>query len=166
MVEIFFQTSIVTIYFDGGGEYQCLKGIFESHGIQHLVSPPYTPQHIASVECRHQHIVETGLSFLHKASLPLSFWPHAFQTAVYLINRLPTPFLHNKSPFENLFHNPSNYSKLRVFWCLCYPWLHHYTHHKLEPRSKPCTFLGYSNLHNAYKCFDSSTNKNFYFKAC
>ncbi|KAA8530006.1 hypothetical protein F0562_034538 [Nyssa sinensis] len=42
-VEIFFHTSIVTLYSDGGGEYQGLKTLVESHGIQNLVSPPHTP---------------------------------------------------------------------------------------------------------------------------
>lgn len=53
MVEKFFNTSINIIYTDGGKEYQGLKNLFKSHGTQHLVSPPYTPQHIASVEHRH-----------------------------------------------------------------------------------------------------------------
>ena len=150
MIEKKFKSKINTIYSDGGGEYQGLKNIVESHGIQHLVSPPYTPQHIASAERRHRHIVETGLSLLHKASLPLSFWSHAFQAAVYLINRLPTPILNFKSPFESLFHMAPNYSKLREFGCLYYPWLCSYTRQKLESRLKRCTFVGYSDIHNAY----------------
>ena len=161
MVEKFFSAPIITIYSDGGGEYKALKSIVESHGIQHLISPPYTPQHVASVERRHRHVVETGLTLLHCASLPLSFWSYAFKTAIYLINRLPTPVLSNKSPFESLFHSQPNYSKLRIFGCLCYPWLRPYTKHKLEPRSKPCIFLGYSNIHNAYICFEPSANKFF-----
>ena len=100
MVEKYFKSSINTIYTDGGKEYQGLKTVFETHGIQHLVSPPYTAQHIASAERRHRHIVETGLTMLHRASLPLSLWSFAFKTIVYLINRLPTPILQNKSPFE------------------------------------------------------------------
>ena len=65
MVEKYFKLSINTIYTDWGKEYQGLKTVFETHGIQHFVSPPYTPQHIASVEYRHRHIVETGLIMLH-----------------------------------------------------------------------------------------------------
>ena len=132
MVEKYFKSSINTIYTDGGKEYQGLKTVFETHGIQHLVSPPYKPQHIASAERRHRHIVETGLTILHRALLHLSLWSFAFKTALYLINRLPTPILQNKSPFECLFHSSPNYSKLKIFGCLCYPWLRPYNTHELE----------------------------------
>lgn len=101
MVEIFFNSSITTIYSDGGKEYQGLTSVFAAHGIQHLIIPPYTPQHIASVQCRH--IVETGLTLLHHAHLPLSLWSFTFKIAIYHINRVPTPVLKNRSPFECLF---------------------------------------------------------------
>ena len=112
MVENYFNSTIRTIYSDGGKEYYGLKSLFERYGIQHLISPLYTPQHIAFAESRHRHVVETSLTFLHKASLPLSLWPFAFKTAIYLINRLLTPILKDKSPFESLFHHKPNYSKL------------------------------------------------------
>ena len=132
MVEKFFNLPITTIYTDGGKEYQGLNFFCESHGIQHLISPPYTPQHIASAKRHHRHIVETGLTLLDRASLPRSLWNFAFATAVYLINRLPTLILDNKSPFECLFQKVPNYWKLKVFGCLLYPWLRPYAKHKLE----------------------------------
>ena len=47
MVEKYFKTFIVTMYSDGSGEYLDLKSMIESHGIQHLFSPPHTSQHIS-----------------------------------------------------------------------------------------------------------------------
>lgn len=41
-----------------------------------------------------------GLTLLAQASLPLTFWTHVFGHAVHLINRLPTPVLQQKSPYE------------------------------------------------------------------
>ena len=110
-------------------------------------------------ERTHCHIVETGLILLSHASLPNTFWPHAFATVVYLINRLPTTTLNLSSPFELFFHKSPNYSRLKVFGCLCYTWLHPYTSHKLTQRSKPCVFLGHSLSQSAYLCFDPSTLK-------
>ncbi|RVW61448.1 Retrovirus-related Pol polyprotein from transposon RE1 [Vitis vinifera] len=81
----------------------------------------------------------------------------AFSTVVYLINRLPTPTLHHISPYFKLFGTFPNYSKLRSFGCLCYPWLRPYTSHKLESRSSPCVFVGYSPTQTAYLCLDTST---------
>ena len=159
MVEKYFKASLVTLYTDGGTEYKSLKSYFVSQGIQHQVSPPYTPEHVGSVERKHRHIVETCLAMLHKASLPLKYWSHAFLAAAYLINRLPTPVLKHQTPFESLFQQLPNYDKLRAFGCLCFPWLRSYSDHKLDKRSKPCVFIGYSNTHHAYKCLDLSSNR-------
>ncbi|KAL6324317.1 hypothetical protein AAG906_012563 [Vitis piasezkii] len=144
MVEKYFKASLVTLYTDGGTEYKSLKSYFVSQSIQHQVSPPYTPEHVGSAERKHRHVVETGLAMLHKASLPLKYWSHAFLVAAYLINRLPTPVLKHQTPFESLFQQLPNYDKLRAFGCLCFPWL---------------LFIGYSNTHNAYKCLDLSSNR-------
>ena len=54
-----------------------------------------------------------------------------------------------------------SYAKLRVFGCLCYPWVKPYNSHKLEPRSKACIFLGYSLTQSAYNCLDIETNRVF-----
>ncbi|RVW88563.1 Retrovirus-related Pol polyprotein from transposon RE1 [Vitis vinifera] len=141
------------------GEYMVLKDYLSLHGISHFTTPPHTPEHNGYSERRHRHIVETGLTLLSHASLPNTFWPHAFATAVYLINRLPTTTLNLFSPFELIFHKSPNYFRLKVFGCLCYPWLRPYTTHKLTPRSKPCVFLGYSLSQSAYLCLDPSTSK-------
>ncbi|WZZ19965.1 hypothetical protein YC2023_121352 [Brassica napus] len=91
--------------------------------------------------------------------MPKGYWTYAFATAVYLINRMATPILSMKSPFESLFGQVPNYSKLRIFGCLCFPWLRPYTSHKLDSRSTPCTFLGYSTTQSAYFCLDRTTSR-------
>ncbi|OMO58794.1 hypothetical protein CCACVL1_25353 [Corchorus capsularis] len=144
---------------DGGGEYEKLKQLLQLHGISYFQTPPHIPEHNGVSERKHRHIVETGIASLYHAKLPSKFWTLAFQTALYLINRLPTPILNNHSPFQLLFKRDPNYSKLRVFGCLCYPWLRPYSKNKLDFRSKPSIFVGYSYYQNAYKCFDFTANK-------
>lgn len=51
--------------------------------------------------------------------------------------------------------------KLRIFGCLCFPWLGPYTKNKLEPKSKPCLFLGYCTNQSAYRCKDLHSNRIF-----
>ena len=159
IVENYFSHKIITLYSDNGGEYIALKDYLSLHGISHFTTPPHTPEHNGYSERRHRHIVETGLALLSHASLPTTFWPHAFATAVYLINRQPTPTLNLSSPFELIFNQSPNYSKLKIFGCLCYPWLRPYTSHKLNARSKSCVFLGYSLSQSAYLCLDPTTSK-------
>lgn len=86
--------------------------------------------------------------------LLLSLWSYAFQTATYLINRLPTLVLHSKSPYQVLYDKLPDYSLLRCFGCACFPFLRPYNSHKLMFRSTECLFLGYSTNHKGYLCLD------------
>jgi hypothetical protein len=103
LVEKWFQSQIKSLYSDNGSEYTSLKPFLSLYGISHYTFALHTHQQNGISERRHRHIVETGLTLLYDANLPLSYWPHAFHTATYLINRQPTPLLQNKSPFKSLF---------------------------------------------------------------
>ena len=159
LVENYFKTKIKVFYSDNGGEFISLKNFLSQHGISHFTSPPHTPEHNGISERKHSHIVETGLALLTHSGMPLEFWPHALLTAVYLINRLPTPTLQNRSPFSIIFKQNADYVKLKSFGCLCFPWLKPYTSHKLESRSVVCVFVGYSTTQHAYYCMDPKTRR-------
>lgn len=159
LVENYFQTKIISVFSDNGGEYHKLKSHFLSVGISHYTTPPHTPEHNGTAERRHRHIVETGLSLLHHASLPISYWSHAFQVAVYLINRLPSSALSFHTPYFKLFGKDHTVGRLKSFGCLCFPWLRPYNSSKLQSRSLPCIFLGYSATQSAYKCWDPKNQR-------
>ena len=101
-----------------------------------------------------------GLTLLHQASIPLTFWSYTFTMVVYLINRMPKVGLSLSSTFENLFHKAHDPSKLCVFYCLCFPWLRPYSSHKLDPKTSPCVFLGYCLTQSVFICFDLSSIKS------
>lgn len=82
-----------------------------------------------------------GLTLLYRASLSSKFWDYVFESAVFMINHLPTKSLTFKTPYELVYGHKPNYSFLRVFGCLCFPYLHQYSHHKFEPRSDHVFFL-------------------------
>lgn len=129
-----------------------LRSYLTIYGISHLTSPPHTPKHNGVSERKHRHIVETGLTLLSVVSMPKTYWTHTFAMTVYLINRLPTPVLNLQLPYQRLFGIASNYEKFRVFGSICFPWLRPYASHKLDDRSLPCVFLGYSTTQSAYHC--------------
>jgi histone deacetylase 1/2 len=91
---------------------------FQKLGILHCVSCPHTHQQNGVAECKHRHIVETGLTLLAHASVPFCYWSDAFTTACFLINRLPTRLLHMKTPFELLLYETPDYTFLKVFGCV------------------------------------------------
>uniref|UniRef100_A0A3Q7IDP4 Uncharacterized protein n=1 Tax=Solanum lycopersicum TaxID=4081 RepID=A0A3Q7IDP4_SOLLC len=100
-----------------------------------------------------------GLALLANPSLPLHFWEHAFSTSTYLHNRMISPSLNFQSPFSLLYNRSPDYSLLKIFGCLCYPFLRPYNNHKLQYRSLPCVFLGYSSKHKEYLCFHVSSSR-------
>ncbi|KAG8504080.1 hypothetical protein CXB51_002404 [Gossypium anomalum] len=82
-----------------------------------------------------------------KPIFPWVYWGYAFCSAVHLVNRLPTPILKGRSPYQALYGTEPTYNHLRVFGCCYFPFLRPFLKHKLEFRSQPCTFLGYSSQH-------------------
>ena len=151
--------------FQCDGAKELVEGLFRSfldaNGISLRVSCPHTSQQNGIAERKHRHIREIGLSLLHQASLPRHLWLEAFSTTVFLVNRLPTPVLSRRSPYEALFGTRPDYTLLRIFGCSCYPFLGDYGHDKLTPKTRRCIFIGYSIIHKGYRCFDSSSGRIF-----
>jgi hypothetical protein len=87
-VERFFNTPIKSVQSDWGGEYRSISTFFTNCGIVHRVSCPHTHQQQGSIERKHRHIFETGLSLFSHAHMHLRYWDDAFQTSYYLINHL------------------------------------------------------------------------------
>ena len=83
---------------------------------------PSTPQQNRVAERKNHHILDVIRTLLLESSVPLCFWCEALATAVYLINRLPSPTLNNNSPFARTFGHSPNYFTLFYFWlCLLRP---------------------------------------------
>ena len=158
-IERQFNQKIVNFQSDWGGEFQALSKHLKEHGINHRVSCPHTPAQNGTAERKHRHIIETALSLLHQSSVPNSFWDEAVCTVVYLINRLPTQILKNKSPYQLVYNQEPEYGLLKNFGCTCYPCLRPYTTSKLDSRSERCVFLGYSAFHSGYRCLSLTSGK-------
>ncbi|KAI0527296.1 hypothetical protein KFK09_002895 [Dendrobium nobile] len=135
---------VKTICTDGGGEYMHhqLQQYFTSKGIQHQVSCAYTPEQNGVSERKHRHILEMARTMLQTASIPHHFWHEEVTTAVYLINRLPSPTINRKSPIQLMFNKDPDYDNLRTFGCACFPCLPPHTSTKLQPNSVLCVFMG------------------------
>ena len=159
MVENQFSFRIQCLQSDNGGKFKTFTPYLTTHRIKHRCFCPYTLKQNSRAERRMRHLVETGLALLATTSLPLQFWLYAFHTATYLINWLPTKVLKFQSPFQVLFNKIPNYRHLKMFGCLCYPYLCPYNKHKLCYRSSLSMFLSYNPTHKGYMCFDSNSNR-------
>jgi IS30 family transposase len=114
-----FDTRIIVVQTDWGGEYQRLNSFFTKHGISQLVSCPHAHQQNRPTERKNRHIVDVGLSLLAHVTMPLKFWDEAFSTAAYLINHSPTKLLGYSTPLEHLYNQVPDYPFLKVFGCAC-----------------------------------------------
>lgn len=155
-VENQFNKKIKAIRCDNGAEYKPVSQVAQSVGIEMQFSCPYTSAQNGRAERKHRHIVEMGPTLLAQAQLPYTYWTNAFQTAVYLINRLPTPVLNLETPMSLLYKKSPDYKALQPFGCACYPCLKPYNSHKFQYHSEKCVFLGPAPQHRGYKCLSST----------
>ena len=81
--------------------FQCTK-LFQELGIFHQSSCPHTRQQNGVVERKHRHILNLARAIRFQSHLPIRFC--CIKVVLYLMNRLPSSVIDNKSPYEML-HN-------------------------------------------------------------
>src|SRR3954470_1171329 len=91
-----------------------------------------------------------------QSKLPKKFWSYVVLHAVFLMNRIPTKLLKNKSSYEVLYGKLPELSSLKVFGCLCYGSTLSTNRHKFDPRARKCAFLGFKQGMKGYILLDTS----------
>ncbi|RVW82656.1 Retrovirus-related Pol polyprotein from transposon RE1 [Vitis vinifera] len=161
MVENQSEYKIKVIRSDNGTEYTSEKfnKFCEDAGIDHQLTAPYTPQQNGVVERKNRTIMEMTRCLLHEKELPKSFWAEAANTAVFLLNRLPTKALQKQTPFEAWFGYKSMLMNLKTFGCLCFSYVPQVKRDKLDKKSEPGIFIGYSSTSKAYRIYLPQNSK-------
>nr|GFC83828.1 retrotransposon protein, putative, Ty1-copia subclass [Tanacetum cinerariifolium] len=77
---------------DRGGEYLSIE--FFDHlkncGVVSQLTPPRTPQMNGVAERRNRTLLDMVRSMMCRATLPISFWGYALETAAHILNLVPT----------------------------------------------------------------------------
>ncbi|KAK4381522.1 Retrovirus-related Pol polyprotein from transposon RE1 [Sesamum angolense] len=107
-----------------------------------------------SRERKHKHLLQVARALMFESYLPKQFWAESILAATYIINRLPSPILNWKSPYEILHHKSPSYQFLRAFGCLCFSTNVQPHKTKFEPRATKCVFIGYAQGQKGYKLYD------------
>ena len=92
-----------------------------------------------------------------QAHFPIHFWGYSLLASTYIINRIPTPTLQNKSPYEVLHGTPPSLDHMRIIGCQAYAY--HHTTDKFDSRATPTILLGYPHNQKGYLLNDPITHK-------
>ena len=152
-----FQTTIKCIRSNNGPEF-LQNDFFSSKGILHQTSCVYTPQQNGRVERKHQHILNVARALMFQSNIPKHFWSYAIKHVVFLINRVPSPVIKNKTPFELLYQEPPDFSMIKIFGCLCYASTNS-PRQKFDVRSKCGILLGFQTGTKGYVIFDINSKE-------
>ncbi|XP_035838498.1 uncharacterized protein LOC110908724 isoform X1 [Helianthus annuus] len=165
MVQTQFKTNIQILRSDNGGEYvnTSMKQFIQEKGMIHQTTCPKHPEQNGVVERKNGILVEMARALMLESKVPKSFWPEAINTAVYLLNRLPTKALDLKTPLDTL----STFTKLpppltlppRVFGCTVFPHIPKTERSKLDPCAEKCVFVGYGVNQKGYRCYNPSRRR-------
>ncbi|GKD57377.1 zinc finger, CCHC-type containing protein [Tanacetum coccineum] len=104
---------------DRGGEftYNEFTKYCKENGIARQLTAPYSPQQNGVVEKRNRTVLSTTRSMMKAMKLPLTFWAEAVKHAIYILNRVPTRALVDKTPYEALYNRKPNLENQRIFGC-------------------------------------------------
>jgi len=101
---------IKSLQTDNAKEFLALHKTLKTFGICHRLTCPHTHEQNGSIERKHRHVLNVGLSLLSGTSLPLQYWGETFLSSVMIINSFPTPVLNNNNLYTKIFKKKPDYN--------------------------------------------------------
>ncbi|GKA61804.1 zinc finger, CCHC-type containing protein [Tanacetum coccineum] len=136
---------------DRGGEYMDTL-YFQSVGIIHETTAPYTLQQNGISERKNRVLKEMVNSMLSYSGLSQGFWGEAMLTACYLLNRVPNK-RNRITPYELWTKKKPNLNYLRVKGCRAVVRLPDLKLKTLGERGIKCIFVGYAEHSKAFRFY-------------
>ncbi|KAL4035636.1 hypothetical protein IC575_004339 [Cucumis melo] len=140
-VEILLSKRIKILRSDRVGEYMDLRfqDYMIEHGIQFQLSAHGTPQQNGVSEKRNRTLLDIVHSMMSYAQLASSFWGYAVETAVHILNNVPSKSV-SVTPFELWRGRKPSLSHFRIWSCPAHVLVTNLK--KMEPHSRLCQFVG------------------------
>jgi transposase InsO family protein len=155
-VELHKNDSIKVLRTDRGGEYYD-PVYFQSTGIIHQTTAPYSPQQNGIAERKNRTLKEMVNSMLSYSGLSEGFWGEAMLTACYILNRTPNKKSKN-TPYELWHKKVPNLSYLRIWGCRAVVRLTEPKRKNLGEKGIDCIFIGYAEYSKAYRFYVIESN--------
>uniref|UniRef100_A0AAV1TCV4 Integrase catalytic domain-containing protein n=1 Tax=Peronospora matthiolae TaxID=2874970 RepID=A0AAV1TCV4_9STRA len=156
MVQAQFGKKVKFVRHDGAREFatNSLHEFYEDEGIEQQTMVSYAHQTNSTAGRAIRTIVTIGRSMLRHAKLEKCFWAEAAMTANYVKNRLPSPNVMHKTPFEIVHNSKQNVKHMWVFGCQVYILKPKEKRLKWDPKARTGIFLGYEEASKAYRVYD------------
>ena len=157
-VELQCETFIKCLRTDRGGEYYD-PNYFETTGIIHQVTAPYTPQQNGVAERKNRTLTEMVNAMLSGSGLSKGFWGEAMLTACHVLNRVPMK-KGQITPYELWKKRKPNLNYLRVWGCRAIVKVPEPKRKKIGERGVECIFLGYAQESKACRFMVIESNES------
>nr|GEX85449.1 zinc finger, CCHC-type [Tanacetum cinerariifolium] len=146
---------------DRGGEFTSneFNKYCKENRIARQLTAPYSPQQNGVVERRNRTVLSTTRSMMKVMKLPLTFWAEAVRHAIYILNRVLTRTMEDKTPYEALYNRKPNMENLLIFGCTAYAKITTPHLKKLDDRSIPLIYLGVEEGSKACRPYNPITKK-------
>ena len=134
--------SIKTLRSDRGGEYLSTEftEYLKENGILSQWTPPHTPQLNGVSERRNRTLLDMIRSMMSHTTLPISFWGYALETAIHILNRVPSKSV-DTTPYEIWRGKKPSLKFVKILGCPAY--VEKQNPDKLDTRSEKYNFIGY-----------------------
>lgn len=153
---------IKTLRSDNGGEFTSkeFKAWCKQSGILQTFTAPHAAPQNGVAERAGRTAVEMARCLLEQSGLGIEMWAEALNTAVYIINRLPSTALGGMTPFRAMFGKDCGMDHLRVFGCRAYVQEYDANRKKLDDKAWRGIVVGYDPYNTTcYRIFNPSTGK-------
>lgn len=136
---------------DMGGEYYD-PTYFQSIGVIHELTAPYSPQQNGIAERKNRILKEMVNSMMSNSGLSDGFWGEAMLTACFILNRVPNK--RNKvTPYELWYKKKLSLSYLKVWGCRAIVRLPGPKRKILGEKGIDCIFIGYAKHSITYRFY-------------
>uniref|UniRef100_A0AAV1V5S4 Integrase catalytic domain-containing protein n=1 Tax=Peronospora matthiolae TaxID=2874970 RepID=A0AAV1V5S4_9STRA len=156
VVQTQFSKKVKFVRHDGACELatNSLQMFYKDEGIKQQTTVTCAHQTNGTAECAIWTILTIGRSMLHHAQLDNCFWAEAAMTAIYVKNRLPSPKVVHKTPFEIVYNSKPSVKHMRTFGCQTYILTPKENRLKWDPKAHTGIFVGYEEVSKAYRVYD------------
>lgn len=150
---------VLKIISDNGSEFKNEK-VSVLLALEHVIiefSAPYTAEQNGAAERRNRTVVETVRTLLAPLNLTNSLWCEAFNTAVFLRNRVIKTG-NTKTPYELFIGRRPKVAHLFPFGTEVQVLVNERYLKKLDPRTEPSYIIGFTGRSNTYRVYLPSKN--------